>query len=278
MKKLYSSYAPFFALQLFLLLYPMTAQYAAVPSERSFKNLKTLYFPSSSNKAQIERHRVWLNLTNEDGIFKQLLIGYITGATNGWDVNFDSLSMDAYLPADFYSINENKKLVIQGRALPLQQTDIITLGYRSSITGNLKISIDRADGDLTNMNIYILDKETGTIHNLRNGGYTFSTQKGRFDNRFEIRYQENKNLGLDEPGTITQELTVVSRNNIITINSRDALLKEVSVFDITGKLLHSSQKIDASNLEINNIQAEAQILLVKTILENGKTITKKVIF
>ncbi len=278
MKKLYFSPVLFFAVLLFLLFYPMTFQYAASPSKRSFESLKTMRFSKSTSPIENDIHRVWLNLTSAEGIYKQLLIGYIAGATNGWDSSFDALAMDAYKLANFYSINENKKLAIQGRALPIELTDNIPLGYRSAIIGNLTISIDRADGDLSEMDIYVLDKETGTSHNLKNGGYTFSTQIGTFNNRFEIRYKAEQKLGTNHPVNISQELAIVSRSNIISLRSGDVPLSEVSVFDITGKLLHNSQKIGASDLEITNIQSGDQILIVKTILENGKTITKKVFF
>ncbi|AWK04502.1 hypothetical protein HYN56_09760 [Flavobacterium crocinum] len=277
MKKLYLSHVLLFTVQLLFLLYPVTAQYAAGTPQRSFDNLKSL-FPKSNSLMLEDRHRVWLNLTNTEGIFKQLLIGYIAGATNGWDSSFDAVSLDGNKLADFYSINSNKKLAIQGRALPLEITDKIPLGYRSAVTGNLTISIDHADGDLANQDIYILDKKNNTTHNLRNGGYTFFTQTGTFNDRFEMRYQADQKLGIDEIGSLTQELTVISKNKIISVNSRDTLLKEVSVFDITGKLLHNSRRIDTFNLEINDIQSGTQIVLVKTTLENGNIITKKVIF
>ncbi|MCR4033626.1 MULTISPECIES: T9SS sorting signal type C domain-containing protein [Flavobacterium] len=277
MKKLYFSSALFTTVQLFLLLHPTTAQYAATPSGSSFENFKEVCLSKSINAAA-DRHRVWLNLTSTDGIYKQLLIGYIAGATNGWDVKYDAISLDAYQPADFYSINDRKKLVIQGRALPLELSDIVPLGYRSAVTGDLTISIDNSDGDLATKDIYIVDKETGSIHNLRDGGYTFSTEIGVFNDRFEMRYTEDQNLGIPESGIISQPLTVASKNKIISLQSRDALLNEVSIFDITGKLLYNQQKISTSDLEISSIQANAQILLVKTILDNGTTITKKVFF
>nr|WP_294779739.1 T9SS sorting signal type C domain-containing protein [uncultured Flavobacterium sp.] len=278
MKKLYSPVL-FMTVLLVLLLHPMNVQSAVSPSELSFQNFKsTCFSKSSSTLLAADRHRVWLNLTSKDGIYKQLLIGYIAGATNGWDANYDALSMDAYVFADFYSINDKKKLVIQGRALPLDLSDAIPLGYRSAVKGELTISIDHADGDLTNQEIYLVDKQTGATHNLRNGGYNFQTEIGSFNNRFEMRYKAKLNLGTPEIGTIGQDFTVASHNKIISLNSRDAVLNEVAVFDINGRLVYSNQKIGASDLEISNIQADAQILLVKTTFDNGSSITKKVFF
>lgn len=226
---------------------------------------------------EIERHRVWLNLTNPEGLFKQLLVGYITGATNGWDINYDAESLDANKYADFYSINEGKKLVIQGRALPFNPMDTIALGYRSAILGNLTISIDHADGNLAQKDIYLQDKATGTIHNLKNGPYTFYTNTGIFNDRFVLRYA-SESLGVDDTKNSRSHFFVSVRDRVISITSENALLKEAAVFDINGKLLFISHYTGVSHLEIDGIQERFQVLLVKAALEDGRTITRKVLF
>lgn len=245
----------------------------------AFRNIEVDSLAKPTSTFEIQRHRVWLNLTNTNGVFKQILIAYVTGATNGWDQNYDAVSMDAYKPADFYSINENKKLVIQGRALPFDPADTVPLGYRTSSEGDMTIAIDRVDGDLINQNIFLHDKQTGVKHNLKDGGYTFSTLTGVFADRFTVSYSTNdKKLGVDDFNTIQPELIVSSKDQNIRLKSNQSSLKEVSVFDISGKLLFSSQKIGTSELEISSIQSGAQILLVRTTLDNGSIITKKVLF
>jgi hypothetical protein len=32
----------------------------------------------------VDKSRIWIDLTNEQGAFKETLLGYITGATNGF--------------------------------------------------------------------------------------------------------------------------------------------------------------------------------------------------
>lgn len=278
MKKLFLSFVLLFLIHSSLLSNPSPSSLQETPDLRAelqtFENAPA----KSSTALDIQRHRVWINLTNSEGLFKQILIGYITGATNGWDHNYDALTMDANPYADFYSINEGMKLIIQGRALPFDPADTVPLGYRSAIKGDLTISIDHTDGDLNSRTIYLHDKETGTVHNLNDGGYTFSTLTGVFTDRFFISYSPDKNLGTDDFKNIPEHLIIVSKNKTITIRSSRSALKAVYVFDITGKLYYSSNKLAENELEISSIQAADQILLVKTILDNGFTITKKVLF
>ncbi|MCP2027369.1 hypothetical protein L1276_002526 [Flavobacterium sp. HSC-32F16] len=277
MKKHFFSTIYFFVILWIFLFNPIPVQGTAVPVNSSFLRCNINSFSSSFSSQEIIRHRVWLNLTNDEGLFKQILIGYISGATNGWDHNYDAVTMDANKYADFYSINDDKNLVIQGRAIPIDPEDTIPLGYKSNITGDLKISIDQADGDLTDADIYLHDNETGIIHNLKYGPYTFSTLNGTFNNRFVLRHT-NRKLEVDEFKTISRNFTVVSKDKIITLRSSDNTLKEVEVFDVTGKLLYIRQKIGTSELEINSIRSGTQILLVKTTFENEYTITRKVLF
>jgi len=276
MKKHFTSPKYFFMLWI-LLLASNPVQCNVSPVNIGFFNFIKSPFSKTFTAPEDEKHRVWLNLTNDQGLFKQILIGYIPGATNGWDHNYDALTMDANKYADFYSINEDRKLVIQGRAVPFNPADSIPLGYRSSIMGDLKISIDHADGNLTDADIYLQDNQTGITHNLKSSPYTFSTLIGTFNDRFVIKYA-SKNLGLNEFKTISDTFTVVSKGKIITLRSTDKTLREVNVFDVTGKLLYSNQKIGARQLEIHSIYSGTQVLVVKTTLDNGDIITRKVLF
>ena len=85
-------------------------------------------------------------------------------------------------------------------------------------------------------------------------------------------------MGLDNFENSPFGLIVTSKNKIIKIKSNHSPLKQVSVFDAAGKLLYIVQKIEKAELEISSIESGSQVLFVKTILNNGNTITKKILF
>ncbi|MBF4517186.1 T9SS sorting signal type C domain-containing protein [Flavobacterium sp. ANB] len=251
----------------------------------SFNNLmrlggvnNTQFYKSTANSKQatIERNRVWLNMTNAEGAFKQMLVGYIEGATNGYEPRYDGLSFDSNPYVDFYSIANGNNYVIQARALPFTDTDEVTLGYRTTIAGDFTISIDEVDGNLTNQTIYLEDKTTNVIHNLTAGNYTFKTSIGTFDTRFVLRYT-NKILGTAAIENVEQTILVSAKEKIIKVKSSKENITEVSIFDITGKLLYNKKKIDSTELQISNLQSSNQVLLVKTILDNGNITTTKMV-
>ncbi|MCV9931979.1 T9SS sorting signal type C domain-containing protein [Flavobacterium sp. LS1R47] len=234
--------------------------------------------PSKTAKASgIEKNRVWLNLINAKGAFKQILVGYIEGATNGEDNNFDGASFNLNSFIDFYSINDEKNYSIQGRALPFTDSDQVPLGYSSTIKGDFTIEIDNADGSLSSQVIYLEDKTVGTIHNLTQAGYTFKTAIGTFDDRFVLRYT-NKTLGTGEFETAENAILVSVANKEIRINAISQTIDKVFIYDVTGKLIYKKDKVENPKLVIENLKSSDQVLLVKVVLDNKHTQTKKIIF
>ncbi|WP_406844731.1 T9SS sorting signal type C domain-containing protein [Flavobacterium soyae] len=235
----------------------------------------TQFFKTSETAG--EANRLWLNFTNAEGAFKQALIGYINGATNSWDQNYDAATLNGNTYVDFYSISDAKKLTVQGRALPFEDTDLIPLGYKTAVAGEFTISIDHTDGLLNNQAVYLEDKTTGTVYDLKAGNYKFTTEIGTFTDRFTLRYT-NKTLGTGDFENVKDGLLVSVKDKTIKVTSSKENIKEVNIFDITGRLLYSKNKVGTAELSIPNLQAADQVLLVKTTLENKAEATRKIIF
>lgn len=236
--------------------------------------------PSRNNKPEnkntVEKHRVWLNLKNSDGVFKQILIGYIQGATNAYDTDYDSDSFNGNQFVNFYSICENRKLSIQGRGLPFTEDDLIDLGYKTSIAGNFNFSIDHQDGFFEDMNVYIEDKNLKTIHNLKAEPYSFTTQEGIFNDRFRLRFTSEtleKNTFQNED----QKILIAVKNKIIKVKSATENISELSVYDTSGKLLFHKDKINSEDFQIANLNCAHQVLIVKITLENSRSTSRKII-
>ncbi|MBO9582792.1 MAG: T9SS sorting signal type C domain-containing protein [Flavobacterium sp.] len=234
-------------------------------------------FYKTAKSNSIERNRIWLNMINAEGAFKQILVGYVEGATNNVDFNYDAPTMGGNSFVDFYSINETKKLTIQGRALPFDNTDVVPLGYKTTVQGDFTIGIDHGDGFFDKQEVYLEDKTTGKTTNLRNENYTFNTLVGTFTDRFVLRYT-SKTLGTGDFENLESSVLVSVKNKVINIVSFKETIKEVNVFNIGAQLLYSKAKVNSQELQISNLHSSDQVLLIKITLENGSIITKKVIF
>jgi hypothetical protein len=236
--------------------------------------------PDGKTVKAIEKNRVWLNLTNAEGAFKQTLVGYLTNATNEYDDRFDGESFDGNEFVDFYSVNQDKNLTIQGRALPFDENDEVPLGYRTTINGDFTINIDQVDGSLTNQAVFIEDKLTNTVTDLKSGDYTFNTVAGTFNDRFVLKYT-SKTLSVDAVDKEDGILVLYSNNYktlIIHNNVVDSTVNTVALYNITGQKISNWNVKDSEQttiqIPIKNISSGIYIVKVNTT--NGES-SKKII-
>ena len=229
----------------------------------------------NSKKSKKEKNRIWLNLTNHEGIFKQLLLGYAEGATNQYDASFDGETFNANQYVNFYTINENKNWSIQARGLPFQDQDEIPLGYQTKINGNFSVTIDHLDGIFNNQLIFIEDREQKILHDLTKEPYVFATEKGAFNERFVLKFTDRK-LDTNEFSTHKEEALIYQKKGQLFIVSEDSTIQKIQVYDILGKLI-LEENTNQNALPISGLKQENQVLIFKITTENS-AITKKVIF
>lgn len=235
---------------------------------------KTNILQKATGISNFEKHRIWLNLLNDQGDFKQILVGYATGATNGKDPLFDGISLDANEKLDFYSVNDGDKNTIQARGLPFTSSDTVAMGYRAQQSGNFRISLENFDGLFTNQSIFLEDKEQAKIYDLKQGDYTFFTNQGTFDNRFVLRY-EIKDILPEKP---LAEVNMVCQNDQIQISSTVDLIEKVQMYSLEGKLLYQADKLETKTQIIDSALWKSKILIVLITLETGEVVIRKVVF
>ena len=231
------------------------------------------YRTSEATTSVAEKHRIWLNLNDANVSYNQMLVGYAEGATSGFDIAIDGRILDDSKP-NLYSVLNADKLVIQGKGLPFTDEDIIPLGLKVLVPGNYSISLENVDGLFVNQDVFVKDKYLNVIHDIKQGAYSFTSQEGTFEDRFELVYK-NTTLG-GEDFVSENALTVYTSNNGIVVNSSE-MISEVVVYDVLGRKLHQ-QTVNQEEVVVSKIVKSNQALLVKTTLSNGQVITKKVIY
>jgi hypothetical protein len=205
------------------------------------------------------------------------LIGYVTGATNGHDGPFDGESFDGNEYVDFYSVNQDKNLVIQGRSLPFEETDVVPLGYNTTIEGVFTIDIDAVDGLLVDQAVFIEDKEIKMIHNLKEGAYSFTTKVGTFNDRFVLRYA-NRTLSANKFQQEKESVLVFHKNKQLQINSTEELIDEVTIYDLSGKKMYKKSNINDVDFSVLNLVSNHQVVLINIVFQNGRSVVRKVIY
>jgi hypothetical protein len=224
-----------------------------------------------------EKHRLWLNLSEIDKNHNQILIGYTQNATNAIDFGYDGKLLNNG-SSTIYSLLNDEAYVIQAKALPFSNEDIVPLGFNTQNAGVFTISLGDVDGlFLANQNVFLKDNETGIIHNLNNGSYTFTSNVGLFNDRFEIVY---RNSTLSQEENIFNENTVLlfEEQNVLNINSINTKISSILVYDVLGRVLYSEKNINKNTIQLSKLKKTNSILLIQLTDENKKVIQKKIIF
>ncbi|WP_299518989.1 hypothetical protein, partial [uncultured Flavobacterium sp.] len=196
-----------------------------------------------SNPTQIEKHRLWLNLTNDSGVFSRILVGYAEEASNDND-RFDGRYIDDSEVA-LTSLINNEEYAIQAKALPFTIEDTIPLGFKIVSAGEYTISLNKIDGLFEEGQlVYLEDTFESTIHNLSISDYTFSAEAGDFKNRFVLRFT-NETMSIDE-SLNANGVAVFVRDNSILINTGNVEMQSLSVYDVQGRILFTQDQVNTS--------------------------------
>jgi hypothetical protein len=242
------------------------------------------------NSSESIPNKFWLNLSNDFGLYNQILVSYVDGATNENDGSYYDAKRHSIVMASmalYSTSNENEladKFVIQGRnPETLNIDEVINLGYRSTIDAPTiyKFSLDKFQGDFLNTtNIYIKDKYTNQLINLKDEDYAFTSETGEFTDRFEIVFKSPLDDTIDTIiETPVGNLTVFeTENNTLSANTNSDLnIKSITIYDTLGKLLFNKDSINSTSFNINISNFSSAMYLVQLRLSNNEVITKKII-
>ena len=244
----------------------------------SFANNQFYRSSSASNTTEtVEQNRIWLDLVTPTGSVNRMLVGYVTNATQAEDFLYDSFT--DYKPSqNFYSLIGNDPMAIQGRALPFDVNDRVNLGVTIPQNGTYTIAINALDGlfETTNQNIYIEDKVTNIIHDLRQNPYSFTADAGNYPTRFVLRYT-NETLGGDDLIADETNLWVISSDEL-SVKSTKNEIESVRVFDVLGRELAYYPKVNSYEVPLTKIQKNNIALIIQVTLSSGTIVNKKVIY
>ena len=218
--------------------------------------------------------RIWLNLTNAQGAFKQLMVGYHAQATNGYDRGFDGEVLNGNNYVNFYTSNGSKQLAIQTNGFPFSSQDHFTIGYKAAVSGNFSVGIDRKEGLFIQQSIYLEDTLLHTTHDLNQGNYTFYSAVGEFSSRFVLRFIPY--IGVYAKNETRTNSTIIAQKTTegIAVQSTESSIKSVAIYDLLGRLL--SSQLGNSTRCLIPLAIPSQVVLVKTELQDGNSSSVKV--
>ncbi len=219
------------------------------------------------------KNRFWLTMTSPSNLVNTILVGYIEGASDNYETDFDG-ELFAVGSDSFYSILGAKKLAIQGKSSQFSSDDVVILGNAFAADGTYKIKFQKGEGIFDNsQKIYLRDKILKKYFDLTdNEAYTFTSSKGIDNTRFEIVYKPSEILAVD--GDKKAEFHVYRNAENFVIQSSE-ILGKIELYDAGGRLLrqlYSKEK----KAEISASTLPTGVYIIKAA-NSGNLRTKKII-
>ena len=227
------------------------------------------FFQKQSSGA---KSRFWIKLKSPNGLTNTQLIGYVPGASNGFEQDYDAEALSASSDV-FYSILGSRQLLIQGRSENFITSDIVPVGANFYQDGMYSIGLDKVEGIFENgQKVYLRDNLLGKTIDLSQGDYRFSVNKGLNNTRFDIVYKESGVLDVD--GLSKSDFTVYRDGTSYVVKSTKKLGK-IEVYDASGRMMRDLNSAETMiRIDMSDFSNGVYILKVEN---SGEIKTKKII-
>ncbi|TYA70182.1 lectin-like domain-containing protein [Seonamhaeicola marinus] len=242
---------------------------------KSSKNRTTS--KNNDSNSSFKKIRLEFNSVSGPDTRRELLLGFSSETSDDYDYGFDSECGEVN-NNDLNLDLEGKNLNIQAYG-PLTEDKVVPLNFKSSGDNSFEISItDLVNFDETN-EVYLKDNLTGEYFDLRsNQPYSFSSEQGKFNERFEIVFQsQQQSLSVEE--TLTKENFIyysISERRLRVRKLKSSVVK-LSVINITGQtvleLYDVPNPVLEAGVEMPRVAAGAYIVYLRT--DDNQVLTKK---
>ncbi|SHI35736.1 T9SS type A sorting domain-containing protein [Algibacter luteus] len=231
------------------------------------------FFKSNNEKSNKDDGKSWIKLSGSMG-YSPILIGFIPGATNDYESQYDGVFINHEASIKLYSLINNNKYVIQGRSVLNENNDNeIPLGFQVNSAGNYSISIMLEYID-TNFDIILEDKLLGINSDLRNADYNFNVSSAVEDNnRFVLHFVSKMILSTTDFEDINSIRSFFVNNQLITTTTDNENPITIQLWDVLGQ-----QILDTPyNNSIRTQNINPGVYILKYTYNNTNAIMKKIV-
>ncbi len=202
----------------------------------------------------------------------EMVLTFDPNATDGVDHAKDAFTPNEFNAKDIAFKIDNNPYIIS--SIPFDENKVLPLLFRNAGSEtNYKIKVKEILNFTGAQNVYVHDKVTNEYFDVLNGIADITLPAGNNGTRYEITF---KNAALSTNQSSIQEFTVIQNNKDqqLSISNPSLLdLKEVNLFDVSGKLIFSKTKLTPeANYQFSTSGLSEGIYVVNMILSDS---TKK---
>ena len=232
------------------------------------------------NKPSGQREVVWIDMTNDEGKFRQIAVGFYLGATNSYDRLYDAVNPNVGSGFSLSSLLGDKKLIIQGLKKHDNYSEkSLALHIENNTDQTIHIHINHLEG-FENTDIFLIDKLDNSTINLKKEDFIKHIKAGSYPDRFKLAFTQSNTTEINNNVSKTDEVIISQNEQTIHIKTtkKHSFIRKITIFDLSQRLLFNKDKINKKNYHIDSqIFKEENLLIFHIELNNHKIITRKII-
>ncbi|MEC3906483.1 LamG-like jellyroll fold domain-containing protein [Tamlana sp. 2201CG12-4] len=231
------------------------------------------------HEAVMQKIRLEFNSISGPDTRRELLLGFSDYTTDEFDYGYDAESTE--------SNNNDLNLGLEGKNMNIQAYGSITadkvipLHFRSSGDNTFEVRITEKEHLSANQKVYIKDNLTGDYFDLsKEKAYQFSSDQGKFNNRFEIVFQsEQQALSMEESEVEENFMYYKNSINTLFVKKLKSQVTKFMLVNMRGQVALEMSDVPTETLEegmqFHNLSTGAYIIQLRT--EANEVLTKKII-
>ncbi|WP_324719102.1 T9SS type A sorting domain-containing protein [Salinimicrobium sp. HB62] len=254
------------------------------PGRLDFTDAARVGYSSSSifyqsNKKDLNSQLILTAGFKDEEIQDALVLYRFPGATNNFEKEFDAqklLNTSVEVPSFYTTTPAGEKLSINAIAgFTSEALKEIPLGLNALKSGEISLDLKEVPATLFASHLYLKDEKEKIFWDLSKGAYSFTTQKGEYNERFSLVLSPVKLNTKDLDSAFkTFELSTSSGDIIIQTRLDDGVEGDLQLISYSGQVLQ--QKKTSGKKEIRFEGLQTGIYLVTLRSKDGEE-TRKIL-
>jgi hypothetical protein len=203
-------------------------------------------------------------------------IGFTQTGTPGIDPGYDSNRLATAISLYSHLLDGTRQLGIQTREA-FESGIKVPMGFASQVDAEIEFTIsivDIAGEHLSNATVYLFDHLDNTITNLSQQDYIFKSDKGVFNERFTVLFEEESILGDHE--TVLEQIVLFPNPTRDILNIVSPLpIERISLYDIRGREILIQEFTHQGSYQLDLTELDTAMYFVQIDTDQG-SITKRV--
>lgn len=188
-----------------------------------------------------------VRLENEDASLTNAFeIHLMENASYSFDADWDSEKLKGNPNMAFYSVLEDKDLILQSIPTP-EKTVQIPMGYDITAGGMYKIVLENTQNLPTDAKVVLIDQVTGEVFDIQSEGtVAFNLDKGSDKDRFALRITRDNTTTTE----IDEQISAYVKDDVLHIhNMSGEVVNALYMYDMTGRVILNQNNANSVNIE-----------------------------